>query len=108
LDKFPEAFRRFKRDVNIDNVDSWKQLKSEFEEWAGSRWKDTSAQLSALGVEARKEGIGTRFGFSRKYSTFQNWSTCRVEKTPYRSRIEKYMKSHPYATLGEARGHRKR
>jgi len=77
-------------------------LHAEFSSWAGSKWKDTSAQLSALAVEARKEGIESRSGFSSKYYTFQSWSTSGAKVTPYRRRIESYMRRHPYATLREA------
>ena len=108
MDKFPECFKRFKEDVNIDNIDSWRKLHSEFSSWAGSKWQDTSAQLTALGIEARKEGIQTRFGFSRQYSTFQSWSSSGAKGNSYRKRIASYMHRHPYATLAEARGHRRR
>jgi hypothetical protein len=57
MDKFPEAFDRFERDVDIDNIKTYPQLLRSFSYWAGENWKGTNKQLRALGVEAEKTGI---------------------------------------------------
>lgn len=57
MDKFPEAFERFERDVNVDKIETWKQLKLTFGSWAGDKWVPTGKQLEALAVQARKLGI---------------------------------------------------
>jgi hypothetical protein len=57
LDKFPEAFDRFCEDVNVDRIETWKQLVSFFGSWAGRKWVPTGRQLDALAKEARKLGI---------------------------------------------------
>lgn len=112
MDKFPEAFDRFEEVVDVDKIDSFRELKAAFSSWAGSKWLNTSKQNSALRVEARRIGItveGTvRAMFSRKFSSFSSWSERRARTSVYQRRIMNYMKAHPNATLSEARGHRRR
>jgi hypothetical protein len=58
LDKFPEAFRRFERQVrDVDDIRDYQELKLQFMKWAGERWKETPKQTTALAIEARKKGI---------------------------------------------------
>jgi hypothetical protein len=57
LDKFPEAFERFERVRNVDEIRSFRQLEMEIAEYMGEKWRGTSRQLSALAVEAQKRGI---------------------------------------------------
>lgn len=57
MDKFPEAFERFEKDVNVNKIESFKQLELEFESWSGKKWKGTSKQVRALEREARRLGI---------------------------------------------------
>jgi hypothetical protein len=56
-DRFPEAFRRYEEVVDVDKIESWRELKSSFASWTGANWKDTNLQNSALAVEARKRSI---------------------------------------------------
>jgi hypothetical protein len=57
VDKFPEAFKRFEKDVDVSEIKSFRQLKMEIASWMGEKWKDTSAQNRALNREAQKLGI---------------------------------------------------
>jgi hypothetical protein len=57
MDRFPEAFKRFRRVVDVDRIESFKQLTLAFGSWAGHKWMPTYKQLDALKVEARKIGI---------------------------------------------------
>jgi hypothetical protein len=57
LDKFPEAFRRFEEVVDVDRIESYRQLKLTYAQWAGRKWLDTYRQNEALKVEARRLGI---------------------------------------------------
>jgi hypothetical protein len=56
-DKFPEAFERFERDVDVDSFRSYRELAYGFSHWAGKRWVDSYKQNFALGKEARKRGF---------------------------------------------------
>jgi len=60
MDKFPEAFNRFKKVVNIDDIPKYKELKMAFSHWAGEKWIDSPAQNMALKIEAGKHGIPMR------------------------------------------------
>jgi hypothetical protein len=60
MDRFPEAFRRFERDVDVDRIVSFRQLKLTFESWASQKWLNTYRQNEALKVEARRYGIPIR------------------------------------------------
>lgn len=57
LDDFPNAFERFQRIVDVDKIESFRQLRLAFASWAGSKWFDSPLQLSALRVEAEKHNI---------------------------------------------------
>jgi hypothetical protein len=57
LDKFPEAFRRFEKDVDTRNIRRFQELRLSFSFWAGRNWKDTRKQNEALRIEARKRGF---------------------------------------------------
>ena len=56
-DKFPEAFDRFERDVDIDSFRSYGELAYAFSHWAGRRWVDSYLQNRALRKEAEKRGF---------------------------------------------------
>ena len=137
-DKFPEAFRRFKEDVNIKKIKDWKQLELAFSSWGGKKWIPTGKQLDGLAKEARKLGIETEEyrtreenirrifqtarekkvaieqqkevqiekGFSRSYFSFNVWMEKTNRTTAYQRRVINYIRTHPNATLEEARGHR--
>jgi len=57
MDKFPEAFRRFERRVDVDGIQSFYELLSSFSHWAGKSWRGTEKQVNALKVEAWKRDI---------------------------------------------------
>jgi hypothetical protein len=61
MDKFPEAFRRFKSQVDIRGLnrkpDGFKQLEIMVKQWSPSKWHPTRKQLNALAREADKEGF---------------------------------------------------
>lgn len=130
MDKFPEAFSRFKEKVNVKKIKSFEQLQLAFGSWAGKKWVPTHRQLDALAVEARKRHIpfeyrtrqkqvkaifktGQQIGtqgiqFSKSYSNFQQWQSNTARTTAYQRRIISYLRNHPNATLQQARGHAKR
>jgi hypothetical protein len=136
MDRFPEAFKRFEEVVDVDRIESFRQLHFAFASWSGRKWHDTYMQNRALAVEARKHGIplegfftgrverrvvasgGAVAGretatkvevkFSRNYATFSSWSQKTSRTSAYQKRVANYLKAHPNATLSEARGHRKR
>lgn len=56
-DRFPEAFRRFERDVDIDSFRSYRELAFAFSLWAGRGWVDSHNQNFALAIEAMKRGF---------------------------------------------------
>ena len=56
MDKFPEAFRRFERVVDIDRFDSFRELSYAFGQWAGKRWVDSYLQNKALKREGKRLG----------------------------------------------------
>ena len=130
MDKFPEAFKRFKQDVNVNRIKTFKQLTLAFGSWGGKKWRGTFRQMDALANEARKrriplEDYRTRqqqvralFGkttqqpiqgrekFSRGYVSYQQWHNKTGRTTAYERRVTSYMRNHPSATLSEARGHK--
>jgi len=57
VDRFPEAFERFERVVDISRFDSYRELAYAFSHWAGRRWVDSYDQNLALREEARKRGF---------------------------------------------------
>ena len=60
MDKFPEAFSRFEKKVNVRQIKTFSQLTLAFSGWAGSKWAGTSRQKEALAVEAHRLGIETK------------------------------------------------
>lgn len=128
MDKFPEAFRRFEETVDIDRIESFRQLRAEFAMWAGRNWKNTASQNRALAIEAVQRGIPIAEGvkrhipakeggftrwlrterkFSVKYASFQVWRD-QTRTSAYQRRVEGYIARHPHASLAEARGHRRK
>jgi hypothetical protein len=57
MDRFPEAFRRFERVVDVRSFDSYRELAYGFAHWAGFRWVDSYAQNFALRREAIERGF---------------------------------------------------
>ena len=56
-DKFPEAFARFEKVVDVSECKEFKELLASFSEWAGYKFIPTDKQLRALRDEARKRNI---------------------------------------------------
>lgn len=133
-DKFPEAFNRFCKVVNVKKIKDWKQLRLAFGSWAGRKWLPTGKQLDGLAIQARRLGIPTKHltreeqinrvfwkatifqqqqkevrrekRFSNSYVNFQIWLEKSTRTTRYQQRVINYIRTHPNATLAEARGHR--
>lgn len=133
-DKFPEAFHRFTDVVSVRNIKTWKQLQLAFGSWGGKKWIPTSKQLDGLAIQARKLGIETteyrtreeqiraifqkkaifeqqkevqrEKGFSKSYSSFNVWIDKTTRTTAYQRRVINYIRTHPNASLAEARGHK--
>jgi hypothetical protein len=57
MDKFPEAFRRFERKVNVRKIETFRQLTLAFGSWAGEKWHGTFRQMEALSREAERIGL---------------------------------------------------
>ena len=57
MDRFPEAFHRFEKVVDLRSFRSGRELKYAFSHWAGRRWVDSYAQNRALQIEAEKRGF---------------------------------------------------
>jgi len=57
VDRFPEAFERFEQVVDVDRMESYRQLVHAFRYWAGRGWIDSYAQNVALRREAEKRGF---------------------------------------------------
>ena len=60
MDKFPEAFRRFEKVVDVRRIGSFRHLRLSFEWWAGDNWVNSPRQLECL----RREGIKHRIPVS--------------------------------------------
>jgi len=56
MDKFPEAFKRFERLVDMRSFRSYRELVFGFSHWASKRWVDSYKQNVALKREAQKRG----------------------------------------------------
>jgi hypothetical protein len=57
MDKFPEAFERFEKRVDVSRMKSFEQLTLAFSHWAGKQWLGSNEQVNALKVEALKRGM---------------------------------------------------
>ena len=57
VDRFPEAFERFERRVDIGHFDSYRHLAYAFIWWAGKRWVDSYEQNLALRARAILLGV---------------------------------------------------
>ena len=57
VDRFPEAFKRFEQVVDVDRLESYRQLAYAFTHWAGRRWINSYAQNWALRREAERRGF---------------------------------------------------
>ena len=57
MDRFPEAFHRFEKAVDLRSFRSARELTYAFTHWAGRRLIDSYAQNRALKIEAEKRGF---------------------------------------------------
>ena len=57
MDRFPEAFHRFEKVVELRSFRSGRELKYAFTHWAGYRWIDSYSQNIALNQEIEKRGF---------------------------------------------------
>ena len=76
VDRFPEAFRRFEKLVDMKSFRSYRELAYGFSHWANRRWVDSYKQNVALKREAEKRGYSdSRIPtyFKRKVSTKRTW-----------------------------------
>jgi hypothetical protein len=70
-DKFPEAFNRFEKTIDIRKINNYDELRLQFRAWALDKWIGSTGQNDALQKCAEKEGIRDtyrveRFSFRRK------------------------------------------
>ena len=78
MDRFPEAFRRFERLVDMKSFRSYRELAYGFSHWANKRWIDSHKQNVALKREAEKRGyrdtkIPAYFERQKQVSTKRTW-----------------------------------
>lgn len=57
MDKFPEAYKRFEKKVDLSDVNSFQQLLKAFQLWGDKKAPATRLQKRALAVEGKKDGI---------------------------------------------------
>jgi len=57
MDRFPEAFHRFEKVVDLKSFHSGRELRYAFRHWAGRRWVDSYKQNIALQRETEKRGF---------------------------------------------------
>jgi len=57
MDRFPEAFHRFEKIVDLRSFRSGRELMYAFTHWAGKRWVDSYSQNVALNREVEKRGF---------------------------------------------------
>ena len=77
MDRFPEAFHRFEKAVDLRSLRSGRELKYAFTHWASRRWIDSYAQNMALKIEAKKRGFEDtklpRYSKRPQISVKQTW-----------------------------------
>lgn len=57
MDRFPEAFERFEKVVDLRSFHSARELTYAFRHWAGRRWINSHLQNKALKIELEKRGF---------------------------------------------------
>jgi hypothetical protein len=116
MDKFPEAFKRFKEKVNVDKIETWKQtdalqIQAKRLGIPTEGYRTREEEVQKIFVQSAKE---TRVAtaqqrekrFSIGYLDFQQWLSNTTRTTAYQRRVINYIKNHPNASLAEARGHK--
>jgi hypothetical protein len=77
MDRFPEAFHRFERVVDLRSFRSGRDLKYAFSHWAGRRWVNSYYQNKALNREIEKRVLGTprpkRYSKRPQFYSKQTW-----------------------------------
>jgi len=108
MDRFPEAFRRFERVVDIDSLETYRNFRYAFSRWAGKRWRNTWAQNRALARIGRRlgfkdVGMPRLFGFT--VETEKRMKAVRKAKRVRRVRKKwvKAVKSGKYRGVGKVR-----
>ena len=56
-DRFPEAFERFEKKTDIDEVNTLDELMNKFKDWGLKKAPITKLQRKALAIEGVKKGI---------------------------------------------------
>jgi hypothetical protein len=91
-DKFPEAFDRFTKDVYVDRIKSFSQLKLMFSSWAGERWVNSLKQNDSLKNEAENLGLNeipTRWiPVEREYNLSRKLQTWRFETVSVKGKAQ--------------------
>jgi hypothetical protein len=64
-----------------------------------------TAKETRIAIEQQKEAQREK-GFSKSYNSFNVWMEKTTRTTSYQRRVISYIRTHPNATLAEARGHR--
>ena len=73
-DRFPEAFRRFEKTVDVKSFDDYRQLAYSFSHWSGKRWTDSYKQNLALKRMGKKLGFGDAEA-PKYFKKSQRWKT---------------------------------
>ena len=101
MDKFPEAFKRFEKVVNVGDFESYRDMSYAFGHWAGKRWRDTYSQNKALATE------GIRLGYEDVKLPAYFHARARKEKwaKAYRKRAKKQVRvvKKKYKGVGKVR-----
>lgn len=110
MDRFPEAFRRFERVVDINSFESYRELRASFAYWCGFRWQNTYAQNRALAEMAQVRGfedvfipygVRDRFkperrrGYKRRSTARRKWKR-KVRVTKVQKSVKWYV-NHKYS-----------
>jgi len=115
MDKFPEAFRRFEKVVDVDSFESYRDLRYAFTHWANKRWRNTYSQNRALVIEGRDLGFKDTFMPSflgetvKEEKRIKAYRRARVRRekwaATYRKKVKKQVKvvAKKYRGIGEVR-----
>ena len=79
MDRFPEAFNRYKEVVDIDDLQSASELISSFSYWQG--YNPTSKQIDGLRIESKKRGLGIDWSLPK-------WVKIKDYRIYYQSRFK--------------------
>ena len=83
MDRFPEAFERFEKRVDVSRIRGFDHLLVSFSHWAGKQWIGSNEQVNALKVEADKRGIPA---YGERRVQFEIVRTWRFECITVKSR----------------------